>query len=75
MCLEICSGVFYSTYHCILGAYGYVHKGKAKGSKQEDKVIPIAAKVMKGKVLCVQFLPNLILYDNVPARPCDCLCW
>ena len=33
----------------ILGAYGYVHKGRAKGTNQHDKVIPVAAKVMKGK--------------------------
>jgi len=29
------------------GAYGYVHKGKAKGLSQDDVVFPIAAKIMK----------------------------
>ena len=33
----------------LLGAYGYVHKGKAKGTSEDDTVFPIAAKIMKGK--------------------------
>ena len=42
----------------LLGAYGYVHKGKAKGTSQDDMVFPIAAKIMKGKgsfIFCILF--------------------
>ena len=48
----VCSSVPF-----LLGAYGYVHKGKAKGLSQDDVVFPIAAKIMKGKNICC-FLPQ-----------------